>query len=45
MAWNCPHNNDDFCIKRNKKCEVLSKGCVLRGKLKFISSKKNDIKK
>ena len=45
MSWDCPHNNNGFCVKRNTKCEVLAKGCVLRGKLKFISPKKNDNKK
>jgi hypothetical protein len=41
MAWDCPFNNNGICIKRKKKCEVLSKGCVLKNKLKFIEPKKN----
>jgi hypothetical protein len=45
MAWDCPHKKDDYCSKRNKKCEILAQGCVLRNKVKFIDDKKSDRKK
>ncbi len=38
MSWDCPHNNNGHCRKRDKDCEQLSIGCVLKNKTKFIDS-------
>lgn len=35
MSWICPHRqNDDYCCLRKKKCEPLSKGCVVANRFK-----------
>lgn len=40
MSWDCPFNRNNFCCKRDKVCVVLSPGCVLKGKVKFIGDEK-----
>ncbi len=31
MAWDCPHNLNGTCQRRQAACAVLAPGCVLRG--------------
>jgi len=38
MSWVCPHQMNDKCIKLNKLCQPLQKGCVLEGKATFIDN-------
>ena len=36
MSWLCPHQLGELCRKVKKICEPGMKGCVLRGRAKFI---------
>ena len=40
MSWLCPHQLGELCRKVKKICEPGMKGCVLRGKAKFIEFRK-----
>ncbi|MDR4504860.1 MAG: hypothetical protein MRK01_08750 [Candidatus Scalindua sp.] len=36
MSWDCPHLKNDECVRVNKVCLPLQKGCVLEGKLQHM---------
>ena len=38
MNWICPHQREDFCARRRKKCVPVSRGCVLEKQGVRISS-------
>ncbi|NOG84951.1 MAG: hypothetical protein HND49_14290 [Planctomycetes bacterium] len=33
MSWDCPHLKNDECVRVNKTCLPLQKGCVLEGQI------------
>lgn len=35
MSWDCPHQKKDECVRLNKVCQPLQKGCVLEGRVTF----------
>jgi len=41
MSWDCPHQKKDECVRLNKICQPLQKGCVLEGKVKFVDDQLN----
>ncbi len=36
MSWDCPHQNKGECVRLNKVCLPLQKGCVLEEKVKLV---------
>ncbi len=36
MSWLCPYQLGELCNRVKKICEPDMKGCVLRGKVKFV---------
>ncbi len=41
MSWDCPHQKNYECIRLEKVCRPLQKGCVLEGKVKFVDDQLN----
>ncbi len=41
MSWCCPHQEDDRCRLRKKKCKTLTEGCVLTDKVELINKRSN----
>lgn len=41
MSWDCPHQKKDECMRLNKECLPLQKGCVLEGKVQHMDGYQN----
>lgn len=41
MSWDCPYLKRDECVRVNKICQPLQKGCVLDGKVQFVDDQLN----
>ena len=38
MSWGCLHEDKGCCLKVQGVCKPGQKGCVLRGKVRFIGA-------
>jgi hypothetical protein len=41
-GWGCRHQVDDRCLLLRKECKPGIRGCVLHGKVRFISEVERD---
>jgi len=42
MSWGCPHEDKGNCLMAGGICKPGKKGCVLRGKVRFIGQEEEE---